>query len=334
MSGCGPERAEEILQAISGKKILVVGDVMLDRYIHGRVSRISPEAPVPIVQVSHERHVPGGASNVALNIAMLGGTCLMAGFCGPDRDGIELQELLTKKGVDTGWILSFPGRRTTVKTRILADRQQVVRVDWDFHDEPEEVEMGAFCDALRSAVEACDAVILEDYGKGVLSQRVFDEVVRAARRLRIPIGLDPKDDHALQIHDLTFATPNRKEAFLAAGIREPEPDEHPLEDQALLRVAEILLEKWGVEHLLITLGAQGMLLISEGAAAHHVPTRAREVFDVSGAGDTVIAVLLSALAAGASSVEAAELANAAAGVVVSKIGTATCTKEELLGVLL
>lgn len=324
------ERAAGLLRQAQKRRILVVGDVMLDRYIMGSVYRISPEAPVPVVHVDREKAVPGGSSNVALNIVALGAGASVAGVIGLDADGRELAGLLEAKSVTTSALLPTTTIRTTVKTRVLAERQQVVRIDWEdrFTYSPETLE--AFLGGIRAEIERVDGVVLEDYGKGVLTQEVVDAVLAAAKVRRIPVGLDPKDNHALNVEGITLATPNRKEAFSAAGVNETRPAPYPLQDAELLRVGEILLAKWKPEHLMITLGAQGVLLLEPGNAPVHVPTRAREVFDVSGAGDTVIATCVLARAAGASFTEAAEIANYAAGVVVGKLGTATCSPEELL----
>lgn len=323
-------RASELLKACHGKKILVVGDLMLDRYILGAVNRISPEAPVPVVHVHTEKAVPGGASNVALNIGSLHGRGGVAGVIGDDADGRELSALLTSRGVSTGAALLDPGVRTTVKTRVIAERQQIVRIDWEdaFHYAPDT--LARFRQRLIEEISEADGVIIEDYGKGVIVQEVVDTVVQAAAARKIPVGLDPKENHILDVAGITLATPNRKEAFNGAGIAETRPAADPLSDEPLLKVGEILLEKWRPELLSITLGAQGMLLLERGKDPLVVPTRAREVFDVSGAGDTVIATCVLARAAGATFVEAAEIANYAAGVVVGKLGTATCTADELL----
>lgn len=323
-------RAAQLLEQCRDKRILVVGDLMLDRYIIGSVSRISPEAPVPVVHVQSEKAVPGGASNVALNVRALNGAAGVAGVLGDDADGRELISLLDSRGVGTDASLKDSGTRTTVKTRVIADRQQVVRIDWEDGFTFSSETLAAFKKTLEAEIARADGVVLEDYGKGVLVQEVVDTVIRAASARGIPIGLDPKENHVLDVAGITLATPNRKEAFGAAGQAEARPASNPLEDAALLKVGSILQEKWKPELLVITLGAQGMLLLERGQKPVHVPTRAREVFDVSGAGDTVIGTCVLARVAGAGFVEAAEIANYAAGVVVGKIGTATCTPEELL----
>jgi D-beta-D-heptose 7-phosphate kinase/D-beta-D-heptose 1-phosphate adenosyltransferase len=323
-------RAAELLQQCRDRRVLVVGDLMLDRYILGHVHRISPEAPVPVVHVHAERAVPGGASNVALNVGALGGRGRVAGVIGRDPAGRELTAALSERGVDTGAVHEEPSVQTTVKTRVVAERQQVVRIDWEDAFRYPPGALAAFCDRVRAAIADADGVVLEDYGKGVLVQEVVDTVLAAARAKGIPVGLDPKENHELQVAGITLATPNRKEAFSAAGVPETRAEADPLHDQPLMRVGDILLEKWRPELLALTLGAQGMLLREPGRPPRLVPTRAREVFDVSGAGDTVIATCVLARAAGADFVEAAEIANYAAGVVVGKLGTATCTPDELL----
>ncbi len=327
------ERARTLIQQFGQRRILVVGDVMLDRYIYGVVRRISPEAPVPVLNVTHEKAVPGGASNVAWNIQTLGGASHVAGVIGPDQEGAILTEHLRQAQVDVGAIYQAPSARTTVKTRIIAERQQVVRVDWEAKLAWKGEEQQVFIALLEQALAHVDGVIIEDYGKGLISQAVVDVILARAREAGIPVGYDPKDDHALDVRGITLATPNRKEAYAAVGKEEPLEDVPPLEDAQLNQVALQLADKWGVELLAITLGPQGMYLLGPDRSPLHVPTRAREVYDVSGAGDTVIAVGTLALAAGATHVEAAELANYAAGVVVAQLGTTPCSATELLDAL-
>jgi len=326
-------RAKKILGRFSRQRILVVGDLMLDRYIYGGVSRISPEAPVPIIRVTHEKSMPGGASNVAWNVQSLGGRAAVCGVIGKDADGNELKDILRRGGVCDGGAMEVEGIRTIVKTRVIAERQQVVRVDWEDDFDLAGRTADDFCRRLVSEVKKSTGVIIEDYGKGVIRQSVVDTALKTAKASGIPVGLDPKENHELGLGGITVATPNRKEAFTIAGIRESPAHSNPLEDNMLLNVADILMKKWSPALLLITLGPLGILLLTKNAPPKHVPTRAREVFDVSGAGDTVIAACVLALAAGASQFEAAEMANYAAGVVVGKLGTATCTQQELLNYL-
>jgi len=323
------EQLEHWLEAMRGRRVLVVGDLMLDRYIYGVVRRVSPEAPVPVVAVTSEQAMPGGASNVARNVQTLGGQGAVAGVIGDDPAGTELRQGLQADGVATDALVPQPAGRTTVKTRIIAERQQVVRVDWD-NTTPllpaTETALGA---AIARAVVDADAVVIEDYGKGVVTPLVVAATLDAARSHKVPVGYDPKDGHLLDVRGVTLATPNRKEAYAALGRPEPVREQPPLADHDLLDVGRQLLAQWGVAVLMITLGAQGMLLLEPDADPVHVPARSREVFDVSGAGDTVIAMATLALAAGAPARVAAELANVAAGVVVAQLGTAPCTVAAL-----
>ena len=327
-------RARAITARFPKQKLLVVGDLMLDHYIQGHVSRISPEAPVPVLHVTREHSVPGGACNVAANICALGGAAGVAGVIGRDASGRSLLRLLRKAGIATDAVLRLGHVPTTVKTRIVAERQQVVRVDWEKPATFLPRHLAEFSDRLDAALRGVTAVVIEDYGKGVIQQPVVDALLAVTRRRKIPVGLDPKDNYDLKLDGLTLAKPNRKEAFAHAGIKDTGAHEEPLKDRPLLRVAARLLEKWNPRMLMITLGGHGLLLAAPGRPPRHVPTRAREVFDLSGAGDTVIATCMLALAAGADFETAAELANYAAGVVVGKLGTATCSREELINYIL
>ncbi|NLB66389.1 MAG: carbohydrate kinase [Lentisphaerae bacterium] len=324
------KRARELLRKFPKRRILVVGDLMLDRFVYGSVERISPEAPVPVVYVTQETSMPGGASNVACNIRTLGGRAAVGGMIGKDAAGVELRWLLTHAGVDVESAMMFAGASTTVKERIIAERQQVVRVDFERAPTWTEKQRDTFLTMLALQLDRADGVILEDYKKGVITQPVADLVMEMAQRRKIPVCLDPNARSTLALSGLTLATPNRKEAFALARMTDPGPRDNPLTDKPLRQVGRLLMDKWNLEHLAITLGAQGMYLMSRGRPPRHAPTRAREVFDVSGAGDTVIATCTMALVAGASFTEAVDLANIAAGVVIGKIGTASCTPDELL----
>lgn len=323
------KQAEALLCRFSSCTVTVVGDLMLDRFIYGSAERISPEAPVPVVHIKEERRMPGGAGNVACNIRALGGRAAVCGWIGRDAEGRELTRALRKQGIETAGVQTLGGGRTVVKLRVIAERQQVVRVDWDERPNPGPEEAKSFRASLGEVICQSNGLILEDYGKGVLSQETVNASLRAARKTGIPSGLDPKTN-GLVFRGIRIATPNRREAFEGAGLEDPGPAENPLRDRALKRVGAVLLERWSCPCILITLGPKGMILFEPGRRPKHVPTRAREVFDVSGAGDTVIAANLLALSAGADLREAAELANYAAGVVVGKVGTATCSSEELL----
>ncbi len=324
------ERAAAIQSGFSRQRILVVGDLMLDRFIRGTVDRISPEAPVPVVKVSHEKDMPGGAANVAMNVRSLGGDAVIAGLVGRDDSGRRLMRVLRSGRIGTDGIMALPSFRTTVKTRIVADRQQVVRVDWEDVREFPGGTVERFCRRLETLIGRMTGVIIEDYAKGAIAQEVVDTVLACARKRGIPVGFDPNRNRVLQMSGITVATPNTREAYAAAGLPENTPLVDPRKDLQLRKAAEILLRKWNPQQLIITLGSHGMYLAAKGHAPRIIPTRAREVFDVSGAGDTVIAACVLALSAGAGDLEAAEIGNFAAGVVVGKLGTATCSPKELV----
>jgi len=323
-----PERAAELLEAFPRQRILVVGDLMLDRYVMGRVDRISPEAPVPVIHVEEEHTVPGGACNVAANIQTLGGQAVLAGVVGKDPHGDELLQLLKGQAVDVSGVVRSEDVGTITKTRVLAgrSRQQICRVDREGDGFGTPAERAFFAERLS----ACTGVILEDYGKGVITHAVVRRVLDRANELDIPSGFDPKTNREIDCSGVSLIKPNRKEALGFAGFADSPTPPRPLDDTTLLDAASCLLEQWQPGALLVTLGPGGMLLVENGKDPQHVPTRAREVYDVSGAGDTVIATCITAMAAGATLREAAELANAAAGIVVAKLGTATCTADELL----
>ncbi len=322
-------RLKKLFTAFPQHDILVVGDVMLDQFLWGKVSRISPEAPVPVVEVTKQSCFPGGAANVARNLRALGGQVKTLGVVGDDEAGRQLRDLLDAQGVDTGGLIVDEDRPTTVKSRIVAHHQQVVRFDREQAAPLPPPLAGQLLEYLAHHIDRISAVIFEDYGKGVLSQSSLNAMHRLARHRRKITTADPNSRSLLRFNGLTVITPNRAEAFAAAGRPFAEPGADVLADAALLGVGETLLCKWKPANLLVTLGEQGMCLFRTGKKPHHIPTVAQEVFDVSGAGDTVIATLTLALAAGANPVEAAEISNHAAGVVVGKVGTATCSPEEL-----
>lgn len=324
------QKARVLIAKFRRQKILVVGDLMLDRYIYGTVNRLSPEAPVPIVLVRDEKNMPGGAANVARNVKALGGAVSIFGTIGRDQAGRKLLNVMRKDGIATGYVAGINNMKTTVKMRVVGERQQVVRIDWDHRLKLEGKLLGKLCRTAEKATASASGVILADYAKGFICPEIVGSILKAARLHKVPVAMDPKENRDLPLGGITVATPNRKEAFSLAGIPETEPSHPPLHDRALLRVSGILHEAWQPSLLVITLGAQGMLVAPRSLAPFHVSTVAREVFDVSGAGDTVIGTMLLALSAGASHIEAAELANCAAGVVVGKIGTATCSGRELI----
>ena len=325
------KRVSELLAAAQNSRILVVGDVMLDQFIWGSVRRISPEAPVPVVEFENESFMPGGAANVARNLTALDTPTELFGIVGRDDTARKLKMLLVEQRVICTGVLGDPGRPTSIKTRVVAQHQQMVRVDRESTSPVSGKALSRLMGALEDRLDQADAVIIGDYGKGVVTQEMLEEVKAMCRARGLWLSLDPKPVNGLNLSGLSLITPNRKEAFELAGLRDGTKGPHPLEDKTLTQVAEHLLEKLQPALLLITLGDQGMLLCGKNQKPFHIPTVAQEVFDVSGAGDTVIASFTMAIAAGASPIEAAIISNHAAGVVVGKVGTATLTPDELLG---
>ncbi len=323
-------RVKQLVTQAAQSRILVVGDVMLDQFIWGNVARISPEAPVPVVDFERESFMPGGAANVARNLTALQVPTALFGVVGRDHAAGQLKRLLTTHHIGCHGLVASGARRTCVKTRIVAQKQQVVRIDRETRDGLD----GALTRRLLSELEAqltgAAAVIIGDYGKGVITQPLLEQVKRLCRQSGIWLSVDPKPVHHLDLTGLSLITPNRKEAFELANLPDDTRNPNPLADIGLLRAAEKLLHQLRPALLLVTLGELGMLLCERGRAPFHIPTVAQEVFDVSGAGDTVIATFTLAIAAGASPVEAAIISNHAAGIVVGKIGTATVTPEELV----
>jgi D-beta-D-heptose 7-phosphate kinase/D-beta-D-heptose 1-phosphate adenosyltransferase len=323
-------RITRLLANFSKPRILVLGDIMLDRYLWGNVDRISPEAPVPVVDYDRESSMPGGAANVARNLTSLAAACDLAGVIGRDEWGRQLKQLLAADRVDCDALLAHPGRPTSVKTRIIAHQQQVVRVDRETAEDLDGRTTPKLLRRIEGKLAGCSAVILCDYGKGVITQPLLDQIKAWCRARGIWLSLDPKPVHPLDLSGLSLITPNRKEAFELAGVSDGIKTGNPLQDTKLMHVSEVLLSKLQPALLLITLGDQGMLLCRRKQKPFHIPTGAQEVFDVSGAGDTVIASFTLAIAAGASPIEAAIFSNHAAGVVVGKVGTAVVTPQELL----
>jgi D-beta-D-heptose 7-phosphate kinase/D-beta-D-heptose 1-phosphate adenosyltransferase len=323
-------RVRQWLQQASRARLLVVGDLMLDQFVWGNVNRISPEAPVPVLEFVRESFMPGGAANVARNLTALGARALVLGVVGHDAAGRQLKELLDAEGVDTTHLLALKDRHTSIKTRMIAHQQQVVRLDRETRGEISPAATRRLMQALPRLVEQVDAVIVGDYGKGVVTQPLLDELKRLCRERGRWLSMDPKPIHRLDLSRMSLLTPNRKEAFELAGVSDGARGLAPMQDTLLLQTAADLMQRLQPALLLVTLGDQGMLLCRRGQPPLHIPTVAREVFDVSGAGDTVIASFTLAIALGASPVEAAIFSNHAAGVVVGKVGTAAVTPEELL----
>src|ERR1035437_2812078 len=301
-------RFNRLLAGFAGKRILVVGDLMLDEFIWGRVSRISPEAPVPVVEVTGESYYPGGAANVARNVREFTDKVAVMGVTGVDSHGRRLLDLLEGSGIDTSGVQQDAAFSTTVKTRIIARNQQVVRVDRERRTPlpPEPTERAT--SHLDGMAGGLDAIIVADYGKGFLSQPLADYICRTARAHGKILTVDPHPYTSLSWPGSTAIKPNRAEAFMAAGLPPSDPVAPVLSDQPLLEAGNRLLQLWKTGSVLITLGEHGMLLFQSGSQPYPTPTRAKGVFDVSGAGDTALSVFTLGLAAGATPAEAAELA--------------------------
>ena len=312
---------KDILERIKRLRLLVVGDVMLDRYVTGEVNRISPEAPVPVMTVEDEKAVAGGAANVALNASALGAQVEAVGWFGTDDHGKCLINLLEAKGIKVDSELAFDGAPTISKTRVMASNQQICRVDRELASHAYQPDLGLLGNALVKKAESVDAVIVSDYGKGFVSNELLSLVREASSFLAV----DSKPSRLLDYSRPDLLTPNRHEALELAGRLRL--SRGPFLEEEVVRT---ICEKFNPAMLAITLGSDGMLLARDGMVEKTIPTAAREVFDVSGAGDTVIASLTLALVAGASLEEAAELANLTAGIVVGKVGTATASTEEIL----
>jgi D-beta-D-heptose 7-phosphate kinase/D-beta-D-heptose 1-phosphate adenosyltransferase len=326
-------RLSQIAGRFAGQRILVAGDLMLDEFLWGQVSRISPEAPVPVVEVTSESYYPGGAANVARNVReFTTGTALM-GVAGADSQGDLLLSLLAEGGIDTSAVQRDAAQSTTVKTRVIARNQQVVRVDRERRTPLSPAGTDLAIGRLRRCMGDLDGIIVADYGKGFLTQALADAICGLAGEHGKILTVDPHPHTSLAWKGATAIKPNRTEAYLAAGLAPSGPDMPAKGGGVVMEAGRRLLEAWQPGSLLITLGEQGMVLFESGRAPYHIPTRAKEVFDVSGAGDTAIAVLTLALCAGASPAEAAELANCASGIAVGKLGTATVTMAELQGSL-
>ncbi|MBI5598238.1 MAG: D-glycero-beta-D-manno-heptose-7-phosphate kinase [Deltaproteobacteria bacterium] len=315
------KKARSIIRGFKKARVLVIGDIIMDHFIWGGVTRISPEAPVPVVDVTGETILLGGAANVVNNIMRLGGRSFVAGVVGADSDGRRLREMLKSGGVSTEGVVVDRLRPTTIKTRVIAHHQQVVRFDRERKDRVAKKVCGRVLDYIEKAWPDADAVVVSDYAKGIVTPELMDAVRELVALDCKPVVVDPKVEHFDYYRGMTVATPNNHEAGLASGIE--------IKDASSLnRAGRALMKRIGSRALLITRGESGMSLFEEGGQTH-IPTVAREVYDVSGAGDTVVAVMALSLAAGAALKEASVLANLAAGRVVEKLGTATVSPLEL-----
>ena len=321
-----PADAARVVRSFSGLPIAIVGDVMLDQFVVGRVNRISPEAPVPVVQFEHDEYRAGGAANVASNVRSLGGKVELVGVVGRDQAGERLAQELEARAIGADGLVCDADRRTTTKLRIVTDRnQQVARIDYETDDEVTGHTEALLVTQIRRAAGAARVILVSDYLKGAISQGVMSAIVEVAAERRIPVLVDPKIPHIDYYRGTTLVTPNHHEAEVATHMRI-----RTHEDAA--RAAHVFRDRTGCASVLITRGEHGMCLL-DGAEEAHFPAVAREVADVTGAGDTVIATLALTLGTGAPIAQAAWLANHAAGVVVAKFGPATVSPEELLAAI-
>ncbi|MEO2066012.1 MAG: D-glycero-beta-D-manno-heptose-7-phosphate kinase [Desulfurobacteriaceae bacterium] len=309
----------KLLENFVGKKILVIGDFMLDEYIEGKVERISPEAPVPVVEAKGIEIRPGGAANVVANLVSLGAFAVPLGVIGGDEDGRKLKEELKKVGVPTETLIEDPSRPTTKKTRIIASSQQLLRVDWECREEITKEVENKILSFLLNNYEDFDGIVISDYGKGVVTRNLFK--VTGKVKEKTPIFLDPKEKNFKVYKNVTAMTPNIKETFQAVGIR-------PKTNEEAETAGKKLIEEFQLDFAVITRSEKGMSVITK-SRVKHIPTRAKQVYDVTGAGDTVISTFALAFVSGADPFTAAEVANLAAGIVVGKVGTATVTLKEL-----
>ena len=314
------DRLATLLAAARGRRVVVVGDAMLDVYLRGDVDRISPEAPVPVVRVRDRRHALGGAANVAQNVLAVHAECALVAAIGDDRAGQQLAGMLRDLGGTTSALVTVD-RPTTTKTRLVARSQQLLRFDEEDDSDLRPEDVATVMTALEATIATADAVILEDYNKGVLVPAVIERTIALARSRSVPVVVDPKFRNFFAYRGATIFKPNRRELEQAVGAAV---------DLAHSAALPATLERLDVEHLLLTLSEHGMALVSRGGTITRIPTTAREVYDVVGAGDTVTAYLALMLAAGADAREASVIANYAAGVEVGKLGAATVTPEEVL----
>jgi D-beta-D-heptose 7-phosphate kinase/D-beta-D-heptose 1-phosphate adenosyltransferase len=316
---------KQIIESLPNRRLAVIGDSMLDRFLWGRVDRISPEAPVPVVRLESETTKLGGAANVAANISALGAHTVLFGLCGLDEAAVRLKALLAERGIDPAGLIETEARPTTIKTRILAHNQQVVRTDRE-DDRPVEGDLVENLAERLAGLGPFDGYIISDYGKGLLTDEALEVFIAVGRKAGRPLVIDPKKGDYRQYRGATSLTPNQKEAEQACAMS--------ITGEASLRSAgRKLLERTEAEAVLITRGEHGMALFEKQGAEHHLPTEATTVYDVTGAGDTVIAVYTAALSAGAAFAEAADLANHAAGLAVRELGTATVTADQLAAAL-
>ncbi|MBU0709748.1 MAG: D-glycero-beta-D-manno-heptose-7-phosphate kinase [Candidatus Omnitrophica bacterium] len=332
------KKLRKIINRFDKAKVLVVGDLILDEYIWGNVDRISPEAPVPVIWANKRTYVPGGAANAANNISSLGAEVCLIGVTGRDKNTDILFSELKKRRISSKGIFIEPKRHTTLKTRIIAGHQQVVRVDWEHKDPLERKLNQKIIKFIDKSIDNFDAVIIQDYGKGVVNQHLLEGLIDLAHLHKKIITVDPKEEHFQYYRGVTSITPNRSElenAIRNLKIKDTSNKfkvnkERLFNNRDINLAASQIMNYLGLQSLLVTMGEQGMKLFSKGNKVTHIPTVAQEVFDVSGAGDTVIGTFTLGLCCGATKLEAAHIANFAAGIVVGKVGTAVTIRKELI----
>jgi rfaE bifunctional protein kinase chain/domain len=317
------DRLVQLLDRMRSRRLVVIGDVMLDRYLIGDTDRLSPEAPVPVVSIRETRCALGGAANVAANVAAIGASCRLVGSVGDDSHARAIRAELAAAGIEDRHLVPIPGRPTTTKSRVLARGQQVVRIDEEVETVVEGQDQERLISAALAALVDADALVLEDYNKGTLSEALIQSAIQAAQRRGIPVVVDPKFRNFFNFAGATVFKPNRRELEAALGATLDLEGENALQEA---------LDKLKVVNLLLTLGPGGMMLVTKNETTAHIPSLARAVFDVSGAGDTVTAWVATALAGGASVREAAHIASFAAGLEVAKSGVATVAPAEVLAV--
>ncbi len=315
-----------LVEKIDGCRVLVIGDAMLDRFVSGSVDRISPEAPIPVLRVTSESSMPGGAGNVVRNLAALGAGVTFIAVCGDDAPGRELAGALSADPLVTADLKVDPARPTTIKIRYVAGNQQMMRADWEADAGIGDATAAAMLDAATGDISGFDAVVLSDYDKGVLAEGRASKIIDAARAAGVPVIVDPKGDGYERYRGASLVTPNRKELEQAAGKPATDAD-------AISAAARDLIAAHDLGGMLVTRSADGMTLVAGDGTTHHLAAESREVFDVSGAGDTVVAAVAAMIASGAGSRDAACVANTAAGIVVGKVGTAVCHAAELIAAL-
>ncbi|MDI6783845.1 MAG: D-glycero-beta-D-manno-heptose-7-phosphate kinase [bacterium] len=320
------KRLVGLVNSFAKAKILVIGDLMLDEFIWGKVSRISPEAPVPVVRVTSQSYVLGGSANVANNIHSLKGKVSIAGIIGDDEIGKKMLAEFRKRNIDSEMVITDKSRPTTLKTRVIAHSQQIVRVDREQTEAIDEFITHQIIDGTKEIINEIDAIIIEDYGKGIITPHLLEEVLHLARQHKKFVTVDPKIDHFLHYKKVDVITPNHHEAGAIIGAE-------ITDETSMLAVGKRLVEILEGTAVLITRGEEGMSLFEPNGDVTHIPTVAKEVYDVSGAGDTVIGTVTLVLSAGGNLKEAAMIANFAAGIVVGKVGVATVSPEELISAI-